>query len=87
MQSYQVETGDVAISDAIIAIAKARDFPVRAYLLATGKDRPYLIINNEGTLSWNAAAFNNHKTVTVAEFVKLLKSKREPPNVIGRYKV
>ncbi len=89
MQTYQVETGDVLISDAIIAIAKANEFSAPySRLFESGTHRPYLVIDGAGDLDWNQHACDDrHQTITVPEFIELLKPKPEPPIRIGEHYV
>lgn len=86
--SYQVETVDVAISDALITIAEKCGWQ---HTLEPGAPRPWLIINGslgDGWFDWNVTSFSSHKTVSIPEFIRLLKAKPSPPPIlIGDYEV
>ena len=90
--SYQVETGDVAISDALLKSAAENGWKGDRNLV--GQHRAWLVLNTTdglGAYAWNIQGYPRHETLTIPEFLALLRkgppTPKEPPIVIGSVEV
>lgn len=84
--SYEVETGDVTISEALVKLAKRNGWKV----FFNGYACSYLLIGTvvgESQLGWNDSSYGQHETVSVPEFIRLLKKGPVPVLKIGDYEV
>lgn len=70
-ESYQVETGDVAISNALLEIAITNGWK---FDFEPKQVRPYLLFySGKRDIRWNQCAYPEHTTVIIPEFIALLK--------------
>lgn len=89
--SYQVETGDRVISDALLKTADEHGWKGLTNL--RGQHRPWLLLNGragEGFYDWNWWPADTHQTVTIPEFIRLVRkgpTPTEPLIAIGNWNV
>ncbi len=86
-ESYQVETHDIAISDALMEIAAKNGWKINFDHTANQQHHLWLVIypgKGPGGLryvTWNVEKISVHQTLTVPEAVELLKADPPPPPI------
>lgn len=85
--SYQVKTGDIAISNVLLEIAAENGWNIRG--CGGNIYRPYLVFYPEpdGFVAWNEEICDEHQTTTIPEFIVFLKEKLLPVIKIGKWLV
>lgn len=82
MATYQVETGDVAISSALLAIAEDHGWKIWGGI--SNRYCPWLVLTSDGEgglrVDWNKRPVGRHDTVSIPDFVALLRKGPPPPS-------
>ena len=76
---YQVETGDIAISDVLLKIAAETGWEIWHGMKLGTLHYPYVLLKSGRKIDWNGGWNNSYSTISIPDAIKKLRDNPFPP--------